>query len=146
MTPPSNPSSVYLDSNALIYLLQGGPGHGDVLHALALAMDGKLNLYISTLSYVEVRGYGNDEPYPAERDKIATELLDSPSLTLVEFSRGVALKARKIAHTYRLKNPDAIHIASALYAEAEVLFTADQQLKSRGLIEGVHITEPYLIG
>lgn len=146
MTPPSDPSSVYLDSNALIYLMQGRPGYEDVAQTLTAARGGKLNLYISTLSYVEVRGYGNDEPYPAERDKATMNLLDDPSLTLVEFSRGVALEARRIAHTYRLKNPDAIHVASALYAEAEVLFTSDQQLKSRGLIEGVHIAEPYPIG
>ncbi|MEV4180163.1 type II toxin-antitoxin system VapC family toxin [Streptosporangium canum] len=146
MTPPDNPSSVYLDSNALISVLAGRDGHEPVAQALELARQDKLILYVSTFSYVEVRGWGNGEPYPPVRDKAALDLLDSPSVIPVEFSRGVALKARKIAYTHELRNPDAIHVASAIYAEAEVLFTSDRQMCNRGRIEGVYICAPYEIG
>ncbi|WP_327047010.1 PIN domain-containing protein [Microbispora sp. NBC_01189] len=146
MTPPSNPSSIYLDSNALIGVLEAHDGHEHVVQALELARQRKLDLYVSTLSYVEVRGWGNADPYPPQRDKAALALLDSPSLVSVEFSRGVGLKAREIAYTYRLKTPDAIHVASAIHAGAEVLFTRDGQMRGRGRIEGVLICEPYEIG
>ncbi|GIH27772.1 hypothetical protein Aph01nite_60820 [Acrocarpospora phusangensis] len=146
MTPPNTPSSIYFDSNALIYVLTAGPGHEHVVEALELVRAGRLRGYISPLSYTEVRGFSNTEPYPPDRDRAALALLDSPSLVQVEFSRFVALEARRIAYTYGLKNPDAIHVASAVVAEAEVLFTSDKQLVGKGRVDGVWIAEPYELG
>lgn len=146
MTPPNNPLSVYLDSNALIAVLQAEPTHELVVDVLDRARQGKLTVYISALSYVEVRGFSNSEPYPADRDKAALDLLDSPSLVQVEFSRGVGIEARRIAHSYRLKCADAIHVASAVRAGADVLITSDKQLVGRGVIGGVYLAEPYELG
>lgn len=146
MTPPSDPSSVYLDSNALIGVIAGHDGHEHTVQVLELARQGKMAVFVSTVSYVEVRGWGLQDPYPPERDKATLGLLDSPSVVPVEFSRGVALHARKIAYTHGLKNYDAIHVASAAAAGAEVLFTRDTQMCGRGRIEGVCICEPYEIG
>jgi predicted nucleic acid-binding protein len=146
MTLPDSPSSVYLDSNALISVLEAREGYELVVQALELAKQGKLELFVSMLSYVEVRGWGNGDAYPPDRDKAALDLLDSPSLLRVEFSRGVGIAARKIAYKYQLRNPDAVHVASAASVGAEVLFTSDRQMVSRGRIDGVYICEPYEIG
>lgn len=146
MTPPSEPSSVYLDSNALIGVLAGHEGHEHTVQVLELARQDRLTVFVSAMSYVEVRGWGLQEPYPPERDKAALALLDSPSVILVEFSRGIALQARTVAYTHGLKNYDAVHVASAASAGVEVLFTRDSQMCGRGRIDGVYICEPYEIG
>ncbi|WP_433263298.1 type II toxin-antitoxin system VapC family toxin [Micromonospora vinacea] len=60
-----------------------------------------------------------------------------------EFARWVALHARRLAHQYRLKNFDAIHVASAVEADANVFMSADKDFPQGQLIEGVWVDEPY---
>src|SRR5690349_21325333 len=95
------------------------------------------------LAYIEVRGWGLKDPYPEELDKEGVRLLDSPHLVRVELTRRVAVRARRLAVTYGLKNYDALHLASAVEYPAEVLMTWDDDFKGPRLVEGVWIDEPY---
>jgi predicted nucleic acid-binding protein len=92
---PDSPSSVYLDSCALIYAVTKHAGHEPVAEVLRLAQHGKLTVVISTLSYVELGNY------------------------------------------------DAIHLASAVAAGADVLMTADKGFPRGRQVEGVWVDEPY---
>lgn len=140
---PENPSSVYLDANALIHVITNKPAGKPVAEVLRLAEAGKLTVCISVLSYVEVRGYGKNDPYPADRDQQCIRLLDSGRFTHVEFGRRVALRARKYAHSYKLNNPDAIHLASAVEADADVFMSTDNDFPRGRHVDGVWIDEPY---
>ncbi|MGV9805560.1 type II toxin-antitoxin system VapC family toxin [Micromonospora chersina] len=146
MARPNNPSSVYLDSNTLIYAVTKQPGYEPVAEILRLADAGKLNVIISMLSYVEVRGWGKSEPYPQELDERGIAALDSPSFIRVELSRGVALRARRYAYTYRLANYDAVHLAAAVEGNADVLMTWDRDFPSGRSIDGVWVDRPYEVG
>lgn len=143
---PDNPTSVYLDSNCLIYAITDGKGSETIKELLLRATTGKLSVVISMISYVEARGYGNSDPYPPELDKQAIDILDHPNLTRVELSRRVALTARRLAHTYPLKNWDAIHLASAIEGGAEVFMTEDSDFRRGESVNGVWIDEPYIPG
>lgn len=143
---PKMPKSVYLESNALIAAVTKSPGHESVAEVLRLADAKKLTVLISMLAYVEVRGWSLKDPYPQDLDAECVRLLDSPSLLRVELSRGVAVRARRCAHTYGLKNYDAIHLASALEYPADVMMTSDKGFKGPRNIEGVWIDEPYELG
>ncbi|MEU4715517.1 type II toxin-antitoxin system VapC family toxin [Micromonospora purpureochromogenes] len=143
---PENPSSVYLDSNTLIYAMTKRPGYEPVAEVLRLAEAKKLEVIISDLSYVEVRGWPNKDPYPPGLDQACLAALDSPRLLRVEFSRGIALRARRYAYSYSLGNYDAVHLASAVEAGADVLMTWDKDLKRVRLVDGVWVHEPYDIG
>lgn len=143
MVRPEKPSSVYLDTNALVYAITDKPAGKPVAEILRLAQAGKITVYVSVLSYVEVRGYSNSDPYPPERDRRCIELLDSAHLIRVEFARRVALRARRFAHQYRLKNFDAMHLASAVEADVDVFMSADKGFPHGQLIEGVWLDEPY---
>ncbi|MBN1172480.1 MAG: type II toxin-antitoxin system VapC family toxin [Micromonosporaceae bacterium] len=146
MGRPDNPTSVYLDSNALILAVTARPGHEPVAEILRLADTGQLTVAISTLSLVEVRGWGRTDPYPPDLDHRCVAQLDHPRLLMVEFHRDVALRARRYAHHYRLKNPDAIHLASAVEAEVDVLMTYDADFPHAQSVEGVWIDDPYFPG
>lgn len=143
MARPENPSSVYLDSNALIYAIVKRPGHEPIAEVLRLAQADKLTVVISTLSYVDVRGWGRTDPYPPDLDRRCIDVLDDPRLLRVEFTRKVAVNARRVAYTYGLKNPDAIHLASAVEAGVDVLMTADMRFPHGQLVEGVWVDVPY---
>lgn len=143
---PENPSSVYLDTNALVYAITNKPKGKPVDEILRLAEAGKLTVYISTLSYVEVRGFSNSDPYPPEQDQKCIALLDRAHLVKVEFARRTALRARHFAYQYRLKNFDAVHLASAKEADAEVFMSADADFGKGRFIEGIWIDDVYELG
>ena len=79
MARPDNPSSIYLDSNALICAMTKQAGYEPVAEVMHLADTGKLEVTISDLSYVEVRGWGKADPYPAELDARCLTALDNPT-------------------------------------------------------------------
>ncbi|MEW2384504.1 type II toxin-antitoxin system VapC family toxin [Micromonospora sp. NPDC047707] len=146
MARPDNPSSVYLDSDTLIYAITEKDGCEPVLAILRLAEARKLEVVISDLSYVEARGWGKGDPYPAELDQKCRNALDSTNLVRVEFSRRIALRAREYAYRHRLGNYDAIHLASAVEAGVNVMMTWDKELLRARYVDGVWIEEPYEIG
>ncbi len=151
MTRPEHPSLVYLDSNALIYAITKKPAGEPVAELLRLADAGKLTVAISTLSFVEVRGYSNTDPYPAEQDREVIDYLDSERLMHIDFNRRVALRARRISYDYKLKTLDAMHMAAAVVAGADVLMTADGdfrpgRLNPGRMVEGVWVDAPYAPG
>ncbi|HET8684400.1 MAG TPA: type II toxin-antitoxin system VapC family toxin [Micromonosporaceae bacterium] len=140
---PRDPESVYLDSNTLISVIKAEPGHQLLTEVLRLADVGTLSIYISALSLVEVRGWRRTEPYPPERDRRVLEMLDHPRFILVEFSRVVALRARRYTSEYGMKNYDAIHLASAAQVPVDVLMTGDKGFRRGQRIDGVWVDEPY---
>ncbi|MER7164481.1 type II toxin-antitoxin system VapC family toxin [Micromonospora sp. NPDC000207] len=146
MARPDNPASVYLDSNTLIKAIIKEPGWEPVAAVLRLAEANKLALMISNLTYVEARGWRKGEPYPPELDQRCLAALDSPWMIRVELSRRTALRARRYAYSHRLGNYDALHLASAVEAEADVLMTTDKELLRVQYVDGVWIGEPYQLG
>lgn len=146
MARPDCPSSVYLDSDTLIYAVNEKDGCEPVLAVLRLAEARKLEVVISDLSYVEVRGWGKNDPYPPELDRRCRDALDSTNLVRVEFSRRIALRAREYAYMHHLGNYDAIHLASAAEAGVNVMMTWDKGLLRARCVDGIWIEEPYEIG
>ena len=50
------------------------------------------------------------------------------SITLVEVTKEIALRAAKIRAQFNLKAPDAIHIASAIESGARKFITVDRRI------------------
>jgi predicted nucleic acid-binding protein len=132
-----------MDSNTLIVGVLKRKGFEPVQGLLNLAQAGRIELYISALTYVEVRGAGRNDPYDADVDQAILAALDSPSFMIVEFYRGLAIRARQYTQTLRLKNYDAIHLASATEAQADVFMTWDTDFARGTAVDGVWIDEPY---
>jgi predicted nucleic acid-binding protein len=110
---------------------------------LSLAQRGRVELFVSALSYVEVRGQGRADPYDADLDQRVLALLDSPRLIQIDFHRALAIRARGYTRAYRLKNYDAVHLASAVEVGAEVLMSYDGDFPKRTTVDGVWIDDPY---
>lgn len=147
MARPENPASIYLDSAALLLAINKQPGFEPVEDVLQLADAGKITLYTSALVYVEVRGQGLGGPFDEAADARVLAILDGPRIITIDFHRTLAIRARRYAHQYSLKNSDAVHVASAVEASADVLMTSDKGFKlGRREIDGVWIDEPYTPG
>lgn len=111
------------------------------------ARAGSLELYASTMLLVEARGQGREVTVDVALEVKVQELLLQPHWRYVELERTVALKARDLTLTHKLKNADAIHLASAIVAGAEVFMTLDETDFPIGTaVDGVWVDVPYAPG
>lgn len=83
------------------------------------------------MTLVELRGQRRGR-HSVEIDRRILADLDSPRFNLVEFSRRVALRARDYVGQHGLRPMDAIHLASAVDAGAEVMWTCDRTSRNCG--------------
>jgi predicted nucleic acid-binding protein len=140
----SNPDRIYWDSCAYINYLEGG-------HVLADPMElimedwgkGLVTIVTSSLTIAEVlyvRCSDQLKRTDRTREKDIEALFNPPTgsrLLLVELSRLTAFKARDLVWNSGINPKDAIHVASALEADCEILHTTDGPLRTKsGLVGG----------
>lgn len=149
MPRPNNPDTVYLDSSALISSVTKGPDYEIVDRVLDDFKRGQITLLISPLILVEARGSGRRPRIKAstsEQEDTLLLLLDNPRIQIVEVTRRIGRKARGLAIQHGLQNYDAIHLASAIFAEADVLMACDNDFPHDQEIDGVWVSKPYVLG
>lgn len=146
MSRPNNPDVVYLDSSAFIAAVTQEPGSEPIQRVLEDVQRQQLTLIASTASLVEVRGGSRSAPADDLIDKKIRDILEGPSVVLVELDRLVGLKARELAQLHRLRTWDAVHLASAVIGRADVLMTLDTDFPLDSEVEGVWVTKPYRLG
>lgn len=104
---------------------------------------GPVRLFVSLLLYVEALGHSRTEPFNSDAEALIVATLDSPRVIVVEFSRFVAKRVRSYCHSHRLKPYDAIHLASAVAAKAEVLMACDTGFPFEQDLKAVYGSLPY---
>ena len=119
---------LYLDANPIIYGIEGVPAFRQAALEWierAEAQDGVV--ITSRLSRLECRVNplrdGNSELLERFEGFFARE-----SLELVEITAEVIEAATQLRATHNFRAPDAIHLASALLAKADIFLTADRNL------------------
>ena len=155
-TPRSN--RIYFDSSVYLAFLKGEkvPAEGDrtrVELASLLMKDaeaGRLEVYTSAITIVEVRHVGNN-PIGLQPNSpgAINEVFDKTSTRLVEVGRELALRAQELATRYGLSTMDAIHVASAEFAKCGELFMWDADVVrkiDRAPLTGLRVCEPYWHG
>lgn len=109
---------------------------------------GNVTLVTSTLTITEVLYVRTAQPAvwldASQRDALID--LFTPDgyrkLTLVELTRPIAEAARDLCWDHRVRPKDAVHVASAIAAECEVLHTHDRNLQKRsGRVRGDPVLE-----
>lgn len=106
-------------------------------NCLQEAIDGKSEIYISTVSIVEInRTSETTYPIPSSVKETITNLVNQPFIKIVPADIARALEAREFIWQYSwLKTIDAIHLACALRAEVDELFTYDGNGSQKGLLD-----------
>lgn len=63
-------------------------------------------------------------------------------LSIVEVTEQLIAEASDLAQQEALRGHDAVHLASALMIEAEVVTSADAALREAAVRRGVHVANP----
>lgn len=123
MEPLAGVSTLTLDSAPLIYYIEEEPRYLPLLAPIIDAIDeGKITCYASTIALLEVLV----KPLRERNEALAREyheILLHSRLRLVAVNATIAQEAARLRAQYRLKTPDALHIATALVQKVDVLLT-----------------------
>ncbi len=133
-------TSLALDSNVLIYLLNGdGPraaAAGEIVDAVG---DGRIVGILSTIGLSEVLAGPARFGDPAQFERIAGELADL-GLRIRPLDAGIAADAAWL-RADGLGLEDAVHVATARAERATVFVTNDRRIRSRIGLEVVYLDD-----
>lgn len=113
---------IYLDTNILIYVLEGGyPFTLSAARELEHAQARNQQFITSTLTITEFMA-GRTESPPTH------PLQTVPSLTLWPVDEAIAMRAAGLQRVHSLEIGDAVHLATSLERHCELFFTNDNVL------------------
>ena len=123
---------LYLNTNIIVYAIEGKNQWSDLLRELLHAVDARaIHTFTSELTVAEVLA----KPFELGAiDLVATyeELLAPDSLVrVIPIDRPILPSAAELCGRMRIKLADAIHVATALQSTCEFMVTNDEQFGRR---------------
>lgn len=119
-----NGNKLFLDTNIILYLLNGD-------ETIAELLNGK-QLYISVITELELLAY---KGITAKEEKVIKEFVSQ--CKTITINSEVKQETIRIRKTYNTKLPDSIIIATALYMDLP-LITSDIEFKKVGELALIH--------
>lgn len=142
--PNAGYSRPYLDTWVYVADIQGERGREVSARILRAAERGDLTIVASTLVIAElVHAPGRPELVTPEHDAAIERRFLNDWTELVELDVEIAIRARRVAREHGLKPADAVHVATALQADADVFLSWDDHFLSK-TIPGLACRRPYL--
>jgi predicted nucleic acid-binding protein len=116
----------FLDTNLFIYLIEENELHLNKVHNLLQFLEKNgYEIITSTLTLGEIL----TKPYKDNRlDLVETYKDFFSEMELVELNSEIASLFAKVRADYKIKTPDAVQLASAVYAKSELFVTNDDGL------------------
>jgi len=141
----------YWDSNCFLSWLQEEPNKAqDCADVLQLAETGKTTIITSTLTIAEVLMVRGQKRLLRDRRASVEDLFNREYIKPITLTRRIAESARELVWEHGIHPKEAVHVASALAANGEVLNTFDEKLISKSgmigtaklIIERPAVAEP----
>lgn len=143
---PVQPSKRLWDSATCLAWLQDEKGADLCQATLDAAGRGEVQIYISTMAIAETLMVKGKPPLSKESKLKVRGFFKRPEIIPIELDRYCAEVAQELVWDYKIKPKDAIHVASALLAECDIVETFDKDLQKRsGRVGGtppLQILEP----
>lgn len=125
--PPVNNSSIALDTNIFIYyFVDTSPFHNAVKKLFLDAIDRRTRFITSSITIAELLSLKDVQSVV---DTLYMSFLELENMKIYEVSIEIAKEAARIRRENGFLLPDAIQLATAVYAQADVFITNDRNLK-----------------
>lgn len=144
MARPEKIKTALLDASALLGVVKGEREFACLRPLLDAVDRAEIVLVESTAILVEVRPHhpGDGATNARVRDDLLA-LLQSEKTRLIDVNLLIARKAGQLAADLGLKTWDAVHLATAILAEVDVLVVRDGKFPTERAYEGVWVTGPF---
>lgn len=135
-------SSLYLDANILIYLVEGNADVSTlVLAAFRQIETNNIALYTSEITVTECL----NGAYRAGLDELAQKYLEllgaEDFITLLPVDVQVCIEAARLGAEHRLKTVDSLHLGTAVLAGCQAFLTNDGGFRSGKSIDLIQLAE-----
>ena len=121
---------IALDTSAFIYLIEKHPIFFPAVEPVFQAIDaGSVQAVTSVLTLLEVLVKPIETKATALADDFRAAVSASASLRVIDLDRPIAERAAAIRADHGFRTPDAIHLATASLAGANVFVTNDDGLR-----------------
>ena len=123
-----NKKTIGIDTNIFIYYFANtSEFYNEAKAFFEYTILHKREFITSSLSIAELLSFQAQEPMIAA---LFDNLLQLPNLKIYSMDTNIAKEAARIRRLYRYSLSDAIQLATALYAKADVFVTNDKRLRS----------------
>lgn len=121
---------VGLDTAPLIYFIEKHTTYHPLLRPFFVAVaDGECTVVTSTITLVETLVHPIRTNHGELAQRYQEILLNAPHITTYGLSPDIAPKAAEIRANHNIRTPDAIQLATAVYAGATYFLTNDRALQ-----------------
>ncbi len=122
-------TTVGLDTAPLLYFIGKHPLYLGLVRAFFQAVDrGDVNVVTSTVTLTEVLVHPLRKNDAELVQRYRDILLFSPGIATLPVSPRIAEESARLRANYGFKTPDAIQLATAMFAGAQTFFTNDKRL------------------
>lgn len=122
-------SKIYVDTSIVIYTIEQFPEYFPTLEPFWINLQlGNLTVFTSELTLLEVL----IQPLRQENMVLVSayeDFLQNAEIKLLPINQTILRKAAHLRAITKLKTPDAIHVATALLANCDQLFTNDSDFR-----------------
>jgi predicted nucleic acid-binding protein len=127
---------IYLDTNIVIYTVEGFAQYAAQIQALLDAMDaGEVSVVTSELTLAEVLVGPLKTQNLAIQQTYRSFLTSTATFVVPPVSRDILEESAQLRANTKLKLPDAIHMATALRHQCDSFLTNDDVFKSLNLTQ-----------
>ena len=128
--PLAGARTIALDTSAFIYLIERHPTFFPAVEPIFAEIDtGNVRAVTSVLALLEVLVKPIESGAMALAQDFRAAITASTSLRVLDVDRNLAERAAEIRAAHRIRTPDAIHLATAQIAGADVFVTNDDKLR-----------------
>lgn len=128
-----------LDSNIFIYHFEANPLYISYTTHIFNTLINKSNTGItSIISLIETLSYPSPKTV---LDQIEESFKTLPNFTMYDINQEIAIQAAQIRRNYKIRLPDAVQLATALYAKADIFVTNDSKLQGFNEIKIVQLVD-----
>ncbi len=135
-------SRVYFDTNIFIYMLEGSKELSKPIDILQQGIQSQeFSVYSSELVFTEILP-------PLVRDdktniiKLTVSFLSQGSVfNLAPIDRDVSIQAGYLRGQSKMKSPDALHVATALFQKCDIFLTNDKGIKTPTGLERIILSD-----
>lgn len=128
-----------LDSNIFIYHFEANPRYTSYTTHVFNTIINKSNTGItSIISLIETLSYPSPQTV---LDQIEESFKTLPNFTMYDINQEIASQAAQIRRNYKIRLPDAVQLATALYAKADIFITNDSKLQGFNEIKIIQLVD-----
>ncbi len=119
-------ATILVDSNPIIYVLEGHPLAGRFESVFADVSAGRIHAVVTPVTLAEVVSGPLSVGSEAQAQRYRNVLTRSPGWSLCPFDADIAVLAARLRIRHRLKLPDAVQLATAIQQGCHALLTHDR--------------------